>query len=285
MTPASKLIAEMHRRDFAEEVAKPDRSIRLEFAALLVAAEDEAHLKVDIVEYLLRLAGMGIAARERLDAAPGAAVEVFNHFMFEELGFKGNSLNYYHPYNSYLNHVLDQRTGIPLTLSIIYMEVGRKAGLNVEGINMPGHFIVRASESDSLDSTLVDPFYGKTLTPEECEERVDQIYDGHVALSEEHLRPVTTREILVRLLTNLEASYMRARLYRQALAMVERILLLAPGAVSERRDRGMLLGQLERLPEAVKEIQAYLNLAPQDADLEQVREQLHLLQRQQAMRN
>lgn len=285
MTPASKAIAAAHRKTFAEEVAKPDSAIRLEFAALLIAAEDEAYMDVDVVEYLLRLSSMGIAARERVEAASGAAVEAFNHFMFEELGFRGNPDNYYHPYNSYLNHVLDHRLGIPITLSIIYMEVGRRAGLNVEGISMPGHFIVRASESGALESILVDPFYGKILGLEDCQERLDEIYDGQVALADEHLRTATTSEILVRLLTNLEAIYMRARLYRQALAIVERILLLVPGAASERRDRGVLLSQLDRLPEAIEEIQAYLNLSPQASDLDQMREQLHSIKRRLATRN
>lgn len=285
MTPASKLLAQEMRKAFAEEISRPDASIRLEYAALLVAAEDEAHLNVDAVEYLLRLAGLGLEAGKRVAEAPGAGVEAFNHFMFEESGFGGNQFDYYDPANSYLNRVLDRRTGIPITLSILYMEIGRKAGLQVDGIGLPGHFIVRARESDALEALLVDPFHGQTLSREDCQERLDQVYGGQVALTDEHLRASTTREILVRLLTNLKAIYVRANLHRQTLAVLDRLLLLAPLAAGEHRDRSIVLAQLERLPEAIAELELYLQMESQPADAEQLSEQLHALKRRQAMRN
>ena len=285
MTPASKLLAQEMRKSFAEEIAKPDEAIRLEYAALLVAAEDEAHLEVDVVEYLMRLAGLGIEAQKRVASAPGAGVEAFNYFIFEEAGFAGNQLNYYDPSNSYLNRVLDQRTGIPITLSIVYMEVGRRAGLEVDGIGLPGHFIVRARETDALEAILVDPFHGKTLEREDCQDRLDEVYQGQVALTDEHLRAATRREILVRLLTNLKAIYARANLYRQTLAVIDRILLLTPLSPAEHRDRSIILAQLERLPEAIAEMEAYLQMEADAADAEQVREQLHALKRRQAMKN
>lgn len=285
MTPASKLRAQQMRKAFAAEIAKPDEAIRLEYAALLVAAEDEAHLNFDIVEYLLRLSGLGLEARERIAAAPGVAVEAFNHFIFEEAGFAGNQLNYHDPANSYLNRVLDSRTGIPITLSIVYMEVGRKAGLQVDGIGLPGHFIVRARERDAVEATLVDPFHGKTLEREDCQDRLDDIYHGQVALTDEHLRAATVRQILVRLLTNLKAIYARANMYRQTLAIIDRILLLTPLDAGEHRDRGIILSQLGRLPEAINELEAYLQMEAAAADAEQVRDQLHALKRRHAMRN
>jgi regulator of sirC expression with transglutaminase-like and TPR domain len=285
MTPASKLLATEMRRAFSAEISRPEESIRLEYAALLVAAEDEAHRQVDVVEYLLRLAGLGKEAHERVAAAAGAAVEAFNRFMFEELGFAGNQLDYYDPANSYLNRVLDSRVGIPITLSIIYMEVGRKAGLEIDGIGLPGHFIVRARERDALESVLIDPFHGLTLAREDCQDRLDEVYGGQVALTDEHLRASTAREILVRLLTNLKAIYVRANLKLHTLAIIDRILLLAPLAASEHRDRGIVLAQLERLPEAIAELEAYLQMAARASDAEEVRKQLHALKRRQAMRN
>jgi regulator of sirC expression with transglutaminase-like and TPR domain len=279
------------RRAFAEEVAKPDESIRLEYAALLVGAEDLAHEHFDLDAYLLRLEDWAAQARERLAASsskerPQTAVETFNHFMFEELELAGNQLDYYDPLNSYLHKVIDRRTGIPITLSIIYMEVARRAGLLVEGIGFPGHFIVRVRERDApQDFQLVDPFNHKTLRMEDCQERLDEAYDGRVRLTEEHLRAINVRAILVRLLTNLKAIYARAELYRQALSTVERILLVAPQSADERRDRGALLAQLGRLPEAIREAEAYLQLAPDAADAEQVREHLKALQRRQATLN
>ena len=285
MTPTSKLAAQMLRRDFASEISQPDEAIRLEYAALLIAAEDEAHLHVDVRESLSSLSLLGIEAGKRVAAAPGEAVEAFNDFMFEETGFAGNQLNYYDPANSYLNRVLERRMGIPITLSIVYMNVGRRAGLEVDGIGLPGHFIVRARESDALESTLVDPFHGKTLEQEDCQDRLDAVYNGQVALSDEHLRAATTSEILVRLLMNLKAIYARANLYRQTLAVIDRILLLTPLAPVEHRDRSIILAQLERLPEAIAEMEAYLQMEADAADAEQVREQLHALKRRQAMKN
>lgn len=286
MTPASKLIAQKHRRDFAAEVAGPGDALRLDLAALLIAAEDEANANVDVAECLRRLAGLGEQARGRVAAAPGAGVEAFNEFIFGEVGLKGNELDYYDPRNSFLNHVLERRTGIPITLSVVYMEVGRRAGLSVEGIGMPGHFIVRASEQGQVEATLVDAFHARIIGPEDCQDRLDEIYGGQVALSAEHLRSVNAREILVRMLTNLKGIYMRAGLDRQALAAVERILLVMPEAAGEHRDGGALLARLDRLPEAIAELQAYLNMAgPQAPELDKVREQLQTLRRQHAMRN
>lgn len=278
------------RRAFAQEVARPEESIRLEYAALLVGAEDSAHERVDIDAYLLRLEDWAAQARERLmdwssKERPKGAVEIFNHFMFEELELSGNQIDYYDQRNSYLHTVIDRRTGIPITLSIIYMEVARRAGLLVEGVGLPGHFIVRVRETEAQDFQLVDPFNHKTLDLDDCQDRLDEAYDGRVRLTEEHLRAVSPRAILVRLLTNLKAIYARAELYGQALSTVERILLVAPNSADERRDRGALLARLDRLPEAVSEAEAYLQLAPHAPDTEQVREHLKALQRRQATLN
>src|SRR5256714_1746996 len=271
MTPASKLLAKSIRASFVAEVARGS-FIRLDRAALLVAAEDEAYRNVDVAEYLARLETLGEMARERIRGSAGAAIEAFNHFMFEEMGFAGNQLDYYDPRNSFLNHVIDRRVGIPVTLSILYMEVGSRAHLQVEGIGLPSHFIVRAFSADSTEGTLVDPFHGTTLNLEDCQDRIDTIYDGQVLLTEEHLRAATKREILARLLTNLKLNYTQARMYRQALAAVERIQLVTPGAASEHRDRAALLMQLDRLAEAIAETETYLRRAPQAADAKKARQ-------------
>ena len=193
-----------------------------------------------MARYLARLDELGAEARARVAAAGGGShVESLNRYVFEELGFAGDHANYYSPRNSLLNHVLERRMGIPITLSVVYMEVGRRAGLRIEGVGMPGHFIVRAWGGDGRP-VLVDPFQGKVIDEDDCQERLDTIYGGQVPLGEEHLRGVGPRDILVRVLGNLKAIYVQAQLYRRALAAVERILLLAPRDFDERRDRGML---------------------------------------------
>ncbi|HEY0098247.1 MAG TPA: tetratricopeptide repeat protein, partial [Pyrinomonadaceae bacterium] len=226
------------------------------------------------------------AARERLardeDSSPVVAL---NKFIFEELGFTGNQTDYYDPRNSLLSEVLERRTGIPITLSVVYMEIGRRAGLSVEGVGLPGHFIVRAEEATGGAPVLVDPFNGRIVDAEDCQERLDTIYGGQAPLTDAHLRPVSTLEILARLLRNLKGIYAQAGLYRRALSVIERILLVAPDAIEERRDRGALLAQLGRYSEAHVDVQAYLRRAPDAPDAERVREQLKNMQAQMARLN
>lgn len=283
MTPADKLAAAEARRRFAAEVSKRDEAIDLGRAALLVGAEEEPS-RCDVERCMESLERMGREARERVSFSVGSPVEALNNYLFEEQGFGGNTDDYYDPRNSMLHRVLERRKGIPITLSVVYMEVGRRAGLRVEGVGMPGHFIVRASTSDGA-SALVDPFNASTVELEDCQERLDAIYGGQVVLSEEHLRPVGSRAIITRILGNLKAVYVQADLYRRALAAVERILLAAPHSREERRDRGMLLAQLDRLPEALAETRHYLKTAPDAPDAESVREQLKKIQSRLASLN
>ncbi|MCU1266678.1 MAG: hypothetical protein JWM21_2996 [Acidobacteria bacterium] len=283
MTPKTKILAQDIRRRFADLVGKPGELVDLAHAALLIAAEEG--MQVDVAHYLSLLDELGRTGAARVAARPGAGIEAFNEFIFEEKRFHGNQTEYYDPRNSFLNDVLDRRVGIPITLSIVYMEVGNRAGLETQGIGLPGHFIVRAREAGSLEASLVDPFDGRVIDREDCQARLDELFEGNVALSEEHLRSASAREILERLLTNLKAIYMRARMYRQALATVERIILVRPGDASEHRDRGALLAQLDRLPEAVWSTQLYLQLQASAPDAEEVKEQLYVMQRRLAMMN
>jgi regulator of sirC expression with transglutaminase-like and TPR domain len=283
VTPKTKLRAHDIRRRFAEVVGKPGELIDLAQAALLIAAEEGT--PVDVAHYLAMLDELGRDGAARVAARRGAGIEAFNEFIFEEKRFRGNQTEYYDPHNSFLNDVLDRRVGIPITLSIVYMEVGSRAGLETQGIGMPGHFIVRAREADSLEASLVDPFDGRIIDREDCQARLDELFEGNVSLSEEHLRTSTGRQILARLLTNLKAIYTRAGMYRRALATVERIMLVRPGDAFEHRDRGALLAQVDRLPEAILATQLYLQLSPRADDADEVKEQLHIMQRRKAMMN
>jgi regulator of sirC expression with transglutaminase-like and TPR domain len=283
MTPKTRIRGQEIRRRFEKLVGKPGELIDLAQAALLVAAEEETH--VDVAHYLAVLDELGRSGAARVASSPGAGIEAFNKFFFEEKRFRGNQSEYYDPHNSFLHDVLERHVGIPITLSIVYMEVGTRAGLETQGVGMPGHFIVRARETGSLEAALVDPFDGRVIDRDICQARLDELFEGNVSLTDEHLRTSSAREILVRLLTNLKAIYTRARLYPKALAAVERILLVMPDDPSEQRDRGALLAQMGRLPEAIWATQLYLQLAPRADDAEQVKEQLHIMQRRVAMLN
>lgn len=285
MTPASKLRAGRARELFTEEALKSAALMRLDKAALLIAAEDEAHRHLDIEEYLSRLDALADEARSFLEMSQAGETESFNRFLFDVKRFAGNQLDYYDPRNSFLNEVIDRRVGIPITLSVVYIEVGRRAGLDVEGVGLPGHFIVRVRELGERDAVLVDPFHGVMLTREDCQDRLDTVYDGLVRLSDEHMTAASTQEILVRMLKNLKAVYTRSNLYRQALCCVERLLLLTPEDPAEHRDRGALLANLERFAEAITEMEFYLQAAAEASDEQQVREHLNRIRQQQAMRN
>ena len=285
MTPADKVAAAEVRRRFASEASRPDAEVDLGRAALLVGAEEEPR-RADVSRCLARLDEMGEGARARAARRGGSRVEALNSYLFDELGFAGNESDYYDPRNSMIHQVLARGKGIPITLSVVYIEVGRRAGLRVEGVGLPGHFVVRAFEDESDDEgVLVDPFNRRATDAEECQGRIDLIYDGRVELNDEHLRAVGARSILARILGNLKAVYVRAGLFRRALAATERLLLLAPSDLDERRDRGMLLAQLGRLHEAVVDTQTYLNLSPDAPDAAAVQEQLKKMQARQAMLN
>lgn len=285
MTPADKLAAVEARGRFAAEVMRPDEAVNLARAALLIGEEEEPR-RFDPEGCLARLEEMGDEARARIRGAEGPAFEALNRYLFDEQGFTGNEADYYDPRNSMLHHVLARHRGIPITLSIVYMEVGRRAGLRVKGVGLPGHFLVRVwDEGSEREGVLVDPFNRKTTDREECQKRLDVIYDGQLALRDEHLRAVGVRSILSRVLGNLKAVYIQAQLFRRALAAVERILLLNPQDLEERRDRGMILAQLNRFHEAIADVQTYLNLSPEASDAEAVREQLKKMQLRQSMLN
>ena len=259
--------------------------MRLDRASLLIAAEDEARAESFVEKYIARLDELADEAHGSLESSNTGLTETFNHFIFEEKGFAGNQLDYYDPRNSFLNEVIERHLGIPITLSILYIEVGRRVGLDVEGVGLPGHFIVRVRELGEAAATLVDPFHGVVLSREDCQDRLDTVYNGLVELSEEHLEAATTRDILVRMLRNLKSIYTRTNLQRQALAAVDRILLLTPEDADEHRDRGALLAHLERFEEAAAETEFYLQAAGDASDASEVREQLNRIRRQQAMRN
>lgn len=285
MTPSSKLAASEARRRFASLIAEADAAINLAHAALLIAEEEEP--RGAVAGSLALLGEMGGEAGRRVEANPLVAVETLNRFMFDELGFAGDEQNYYDVRNSLLPQVLERRAGLPITLSIIYMEVARRAGLNAEGVGLPGHFIVRVCAGAGVtNDTLVDPFYGKVVDEDECQQRLDSMYGGQVVLTEKHLRAMSKREILVRVLRNLQGIYMNSNSHRQALAVVERILLLAPRSLEDHRVRGILLAQTERLHEAAEELQFYLrHVGSKTGEAEAAREVLKKLQNQMATFN
>jgi len=255
------------RRQFTDLMAGPDDQVDLAQAALLIACEEYPDL--DLPRYLRRVDGLARAVVERLDDDPGplSAVRALNGLLFDEEGFRGNLEDYYDPRNSFLNDVLDRRTGIPITLSTLYIEVGRRAGLAVEGVGLPGHFVVR------VRGTLVDPFHGGTLLSEQdCQKRLDRIYGGRLRLDETMLAACERKTILARTLRNLKAIYTKAGDFIRALNVVELLLRVEPGSLEEMRDRGMLHAAIDCYALAAGELEEYLEKAGNAPGSEQVRQ-------------
>ncbi|HVO25191.1 MAG TPA: SirB1 family protein [Candidatus Margulisiibacteriota bacterium] len=267
------------RKRFAELASGPDHRIDLAEAALLIAQEEYPWL--DVAAYLRRLDELAAAAGSELrqGLAPAERIARLNHFLFVECGFTGNSDDYYDARNSFLNDVLDRRTGIPISLSLVYSEVAQRLDLPVYGVSFPGHFLVKYVGDEEI---IIDPFFGTVISTDECAQRLRGIYGDEARFDRRLLRPATAREILVRMLSNLKQVYIQQSDFERALACVDRILLLAPDTPRELRDRGIIYQRLECFAAALQNFERYLRLAPDDATAQVIRDLLPELQRQAA---
>lgn len=224
---------------------------------------------LDAAPYLQRLQRMGESAAARVDRIGDAALQpriaALNAYLYEELGFSGNRAQYDDPRNSFLNEVLDRRTGIPITLAVIYLEVGRRAGLHLEGVNFPGHFLVRASSEREPDELIIDAFHSGALLSEiDCRQLLRQHLGEEAAFDPSLLATATRQQIVVRMLVNLKRIYVRMRSFPQARFVSDLLLAVDPSALSELRDRGLLAYHMEDFAAALRDLEAYLRLMPRE---------------------
>lgn len=262
---------------FQTAISCPDAQIDLAYAALCIAQEAYPDLEPQIYLDALKTMAAEIELRLAPERYPLRVIQTINQYLFDELGFRGNEHNYYDPRNSFLNDVIDQRIGIPITLALVYLEVAQQLGFPMEGIGMPGHFLIRPKVEDM--EIYVDTFnQGITLFPQDCEERLQQIYGSSAKLESDYLTPVRNTEFLIRMLTNLKMIYFNYRDAHRALATIDFILLLAPEQLYERRDRGLILHQLERWQEARSDLEAYLAGVPAAQDRWMIRQLLKKIQ-------
>jgi regulator of sirC expression with transglutaminase-like and TPR domain len=236
-------------------------------AALAIARVEYPALDPD--PYLDRIDEMGSNAARRLGGlttASSEAVTLLNEYLFEEEGFLGNRENYEDPRNSFLNEVLDRRRGIPITLAVIYMEVARRAGLEITGVNFPGHFLLRAASPLSGDDLIIDPFHGGAMLSEfDCRQLLRSHVGDEAAFDGSLLAPATRHDIVVRMLVNLKRLYVKMRSFPQARFVSTLLLAVNPSAISELRDRGLLAYHLEDFASALKDLEEYLRLSPNEA--------------------
>lgn len=275
------------REAFAEMASRPNETIEIDRAALLIAAEEYPDLSLE--PYLQQLDELADRIRLGLyeDAGPRETLVHLNRVLFEDEGFHGNTERYYDPKNSYLNEVLERRTGIPITLSALYLEIARRVGLSLHGVGFPGHFLVKVDPGVGVDvDVVVDPFHGgRFLDEKDLQSLLDQYFQGQLRYSERLLRPTSRRQLLFRMLNNLRGIHLRQDDNRRALAAVDRMLLLVPDSPREIRDKGVLLSRLDRPLEAMNALIRYRRLIPKAEDAAQVDELIEQLKMRVGMAN
>ena len=258
--------------------------------------------RLDPEPYLDRLDVMGEAAARAVAKEPGhdaplaARIDAVNRYLFTELGFAGNREHFEDPRNSCLNEVMDRRTGIPITMALIYIEVARRAGIRAEGINFPGHFLVRCLQDlhtdDPSEGLIVDPFHGGAILNEaECRQLL-QPHMNEAAFDPSLLARATRRQILVRMLLNLKKLYVKMHSYPQARATTDALLALQPSSLADLRDRGLLAYHMNDFSHALRDLEEYLKVArlsdqddDQKKETEQVWEHVKTLRRRVAQLN
>ena len=262
--------------DYFASLVQDDAHIPLFEAALCLAQDDEHPLDLnscltDIDKFVVRL-----KRRLHADIAPIPKLRLLNNFFYQELGFSGNFNDYYNPDNSYLHKVLSTRRGIPISLAVIYMELAQQVGLDVKGISFPGHFLMKLSIKTG--DIILDPFNGASLSREEIEERLEPYFingrnpdDPPLA---SYLANATERSILVRMLRNLKAVYAEEPHWKEFLNVQQKLVILLPDEIEERRDRGLAYANLDCPNAALQDIEAYLAQCPQATDAELLRMRL-----------
>jgi regulator of sirC expression with transglutaminase-like and TPR domain len=264
------------RQRFREIAELPEPHVDLVEASLMIAAED--HPGVDIERHLEEVRAWSGAVRARAGGSHDVerVVESINQVLFDEEGFHGEDEDYYDPRSALVSEMLDRHAGLPITLSILYLELTRRIGVAASGVSLPGRFLVKFT--GWFGEIVVDPFDGgRVLTPAELQQILDQRYGGGVRLREHHLRSFSRREVLARELAQLKAAYLAHHDVERAAASVDRLLILDSRDAFEVRDRAALAMQMHAYGLAIDCLERYLALMPHADDRNVVREQIAYL--------
>lgn len=257
--------------EFQQVVRQPDEQVDLARAALLIAKGQKGVL--DVEHYLAELDFLGNSLSRRLskDLNVSTRIGALNQFLFQEHGFGPNREDYYDPRNSFLNEVLDRKVGIPITLSVLYIEIGRRIGLPLRGVSFPGHFLVKCRVNEGV--IVLDPFAGGvSLTMPDLQKRLREVRGGEVskAIIAGMLVAAEKKDILTRMLRNLKAIYMQKEQAEAALSTVEWLMVISPDSADELRDRGLLYQRLECFRAALADLERYLKLHPGADDVDDI---------------
>jgi regulator of sirC expression with transglutaminase-like and TPR domain len=262
------------------------REPRSDLVRIALEIARDAYPELDIDHYLDRIKALADRVRDRCPAGtkPRGLLGQINWVLFVEEGFQGNTEDYYDPRNSYLNQVMDRKTGIPITLSVLYASIAGRVGLEMAGVSLPAHFMLRVGSGEA--TTFVDPFNaGLLLDRKGCERRIAQVVGRPVALSEVQLAPCGPDHVVARMLRNLKMIYLEQQDHRAALPVVRRLAALSPQDPQEQRDLGMLCLKLDRPAEAIAPLEAYLDARPGAQDAGALGPLLRAARRDVALRN
>jgi regulator of sirC expression with transglutaminase-like and TPR domain len=255
--------------DAALDVLAREPTAPLDVAELALHLARDEYPDLDVEAHLGELNGMAHEARRYLRGDLRARVTGLCRYLFHEMGFRGNTRSYYEAGNSYLNVVLERRTGIPISLSAVTMAVGTRAGLDIVGVGLPGHFVVKAV--DDGREVLFDPFHGgRLLTPADCEHLVQQVTQQPFQTTAEHLAALPVGRMVQRMLNNLKGVYLGEGDFRRAVRVMERLRQLDPDDPLQRRDLGASLVHAGQPGKAIDHLTAYLRAVPDAGDADAV---------------
>lgn len=249
-----------------------DERIDLLRAALMIARAEYPELKIE--PYVARIESLARRVANRVPdfGDPNETISALNRVLFDEEGFRGNREDYYDPRNSFLNDVIDRKLGIPIALSVVYMEVAKRAGLPLFGVGMPGHFLLKHYDPEGRQ-VLIDVYNrGAIISSGECQAKLDEIYSGQLELRPEFLVAVGKRQVLTRMLNNLKNIYASSRSFRKALPIVDMILAIYPRSPEDVKQRAMLRYTLDDWRGAADDLEDYLKMSPDASDADEIRE-------------
>jgi regulator of sirC expression with transglutaminase-like and TPR domain len=262
--------------DYFASLVQQDDSIPLFEAALAIAQDVDPQLDLSATQAEVDIMAARLQRRLPSDASSVQKLRMLNHFFYHELGFAGNINDYYDPDNSYLHRVISTRRGIPISLAVLYMELAQQIGLNVKGISFPGHFLMKLSVQSG--DIVLDPFNGVSLSREELEERLEPYFMQQGCAMDiplgSYLQPAPARDILVRMLRNLKALFIEHLRWQRVLGVQQRLVILLPEEITERRDRGLAYANLECPRAALRDLEAYLEDRPNASDSDMIRSRI-----------
>ncbi len=221
---------------------------------------------LDVDSYIKKINQIGMSLKESINDVknPTYLISMINEHLFENLGFMGDEEDYYNPKNNFLNEVIDKKSGLPITISILYSEVAKFVGLDLKIVGFPGHILVKYNEE-----MILDPFYdGRLLDIDDLQEILDANFDGELEFQPEFLDEISHEQILVRLARNLKNSYAQSFVYDKALRCVNMVLAIEPGSPDDIRDKGILEERLLNYKTALKYLNKYLEINPNAEDVD-----------------